>query len=249
MSNKSSTSLIFNSLQVSLDNLYDGLRSPMTLLTMLDYGLLTHGDIVVRKASLLTLFILIKASMEIRLWISAELTLRAPLLVKDGLIHLSVEWWDAELATFHDSIVATTKLQPGFLGNNLFGYLQKSSNTGLVLGAEALKKEKRLVLVKCLDYLPDPGNCRIFCPATPSWLATMSLEYLPVVDSQVQSLPRSRGRSSSSESCQSLHSLDDDLDKGLMRPKIRVILPRKKSVQFDSESLPVNPLVQKNLWQ
>ena len=170
MSNDSRiTQVATNRLQKVIDHLNDDSCSPTTQLEMFDFSLLKNREVSVRKAALLSIFMLIKASTDVTDHRYSIILLRAPLVLKDGLIHLAIDSWDAGHSAFHDSIAATTKLQPGFLGNNLFRYYEINSISGLVQGVEALKKGRRLVLTKCLDYLPDPHTCRIFCTVTPYW--------------------------------------------------------------------------------
>ena len=246
MSNNSRIAQVaINSLQIVIDHVNDDSCSPTTLLAMFDFSLLKHREVSIRKAALLSIFVLIKASTDIRDHRYSSILLRAPLVLKDGLIHLAIDSWDAGHSAFHDSIVATTKLHPGFLGNNLFGYYEINSISGLVQGVEALNKGKRLVLTKCLDYLPDPDTCRIFCTVTSYWQTAVVLEYMRIGGFQLELALCSSIKSSDSESCLSLDSLVDDLVNKTMNQREHLASPRKKSAQFKQGNLSVAEVVQK----
>ena len=233
MSIKGSQGQIIESLQRVTDQLEDELCCPTTLLRTLDYGLLTHGDVSIRKAALLLLFILVRASMVKPQQGKPSYKLKAPLKIKNNVIYLAVTSDDEGLAKFHISLKATTKLRPDFLGKNLFGFHQINSNSCSMLGVETIKKGKHLVLADCLDFIPDPTTCRIFCKSTPCWQTAVGLEYMRVGGGP-EEVPTcsSSSRPSSLDSCLSLDSLDTDLRKLPVKLKGHMISRRKNTQEF-----------------
>lgn len=238
MSTKSRVAQTLQGLQRVVDQMEDDSCCPTTLLRTLDYALLTDGEVSIRKAALLSLFILVKASMAKPPQSKLLHPLHAPLIIKNDLIYLAVASGDEGLVKFHTMLKATTKLRPDFLGKNLFGYHQINSNSGSMLGVEATKKGKYLVLTECLDLIPDPATCRVFCKMTPRWQTDVGLAYMRAGGGS-EEVPTcsssSSSRSSSSDSCKSLDSLDADFCRLPVKHKGRIHLRRKSTAEFYME--------------
>lgn len=222
MSTKSSVIWIIESLQKMVDNLEDKEWCPSMLLRDFDYSLIVHANVSIRKAAILTLFLVLRASMEKGLKIQDNQPVYAPLQVNDGILHLAARSGDNGLVSFHSSLKRIAKSQPNFLDRYLLAYSLESGEDGLVHGVEIFKSGSRVIIMNCLDSLPDPAVSKIFCKAEEKWKANLGLVYLRVGGGE-EDIPTSSSRSSSSDSCRSL----GDLARGDNTLQDRVVPKRK----------------------
>ena len=116
MSCRSSASRTLQSLQAVIDHLEHDQCRPTAMLRDFDCRLLENGETSVRKTSLLSLFVLVRASMEIQKGAPLNIRLEAPIVIKDNLLFLKFTSGDTSRSDYIDPWITSTKSDPIFWG-------------------------------------------------------------------------------------------------------------------------------------
>lgn len=153
MSTLSVVDLVVATLQKTIDSLALDDCSPAMLLKQFDFGLLTHAEVKIRKAALLTLFVILKAAVSRpadakTVTVSDNQPLLAPLIIKDDIVYLAANSGDNGLTRFHLMMTKTSKRQPLFMDRHIFAYHMNGARDGLLLGVESGRAGKNIPLKK-----------------------------------------------------------------------------------------------------
>jgi hypothetical protein len=179
---------------------------PTEMIRNFDYGLLKHALVDVRKAAMLSFFVLLKASIHKVPKEDSKVSLVAPLMIKDDILYLALDSGDNGLTRFHLNLKSTLRQMPGYLDQIVFAYCDNYSRDGLLLGVESFTAGARVSLTKCFDSLPDPAVSRVFCRVNHQLKTQLCLQYMRVGggEEELPSSTSSLSRSCSSESCSEL---------------------------------------------